>query len=243
MFNASSLRIVGLLIAVSSTGCPRPQTPDTTPAQNESGTVLLNGVPVKVKWSDGDTFRIVSGEHEGKNARLAGFNTLEDYGPVHRWGTWTHQELFELARAPGPSLSSRSWTCVSSGKADKYQRLLVECADVSATLVTQGLAMVFGVEAEPDARLVALQQAAQREGRGMWKKGVPPMIVSSVHSAAEGRGYNRIVDTATGAAKVRNHDETYETCQEVCEGPPDQQSCMRYVPYELRYKNKPDCLR
>jgi len=29
------------------------------------------------------------------------------------------------------------------------------------------------------------------------------------------------------------------TCQEVCEG----QSCMVYVPYERRYKEKPECLR
>ena len=25
--------------------------------------------------------------------RLAGFNALESYGPVHRWGDWTHADV------------------------------------------------------------------------------------------------------------------------------------------------------
>lgn len=222
--------------------CP-PKGPPSNNAAHTAGTVLLDGARMEVKWSDGDTFRIKSGAHNKKSARLAGFNTLEDYGPVHRWGTWTPQELFDLARAPESFLSARSWTCTSSGKEDKYKRLLVDCREVAEALIGEGLAMVFAIDAAPDARLLELQREAQRASRGMWKKGVPAQLVTSLHSAAEGRGYNRTVDTATGIAAVREHQETYQTCQEVCEGPAENPSCMRYVPYESRYKNKPDCLR
>lgn len=208
-----------------------------------AGTVVLDGTPVLVKWSDGDTFRITEGAHAKTNARLTGFNTLEDYGPVHRWGTWTPQELHALSEAPASFLSARQWTCTASPDRDKYKRLLVDCPDVAEALIAQGLAMVFAIDERPDERLVAAQRGAQQAAKGMWKKGVPPVVVTSLHSVDEGRGYNRVVDTRTGVATVRNHEERYELCQEVCEGPEGQTSCMVYVPFERRYKNKPDCLR
>lgn len=242
MFNSLQRALGVAVFVLFASGCPRPLTTQVNVPEGPN-TVLLNGVRIPVSWSDGDTFQMKGGEYQGKGARLSGFNTLEDYGPVHRWGSWTPLELYAIARAPESFLSSRSWTCTSPGKTDKYNRLLVDCPGVAEALIGEGLAMVFAVEGAPDAKLVALQQAAQRDGKGMWKKGVPPVVVSSLHSAAEGRAYNRSVDTATGSSSARNHEETYETCQEVCEGPPAQQSCMRYVPYELRYKNKPDCLR
>lgn len=234
--------------ALALAGCPKRGSsgPDAQMQQTSqaltAGTVSLDGEVAEVRWSDGDTFRVVGGAHKGTKARLAGFNTLEDYGPVHRWGEWTPQELWELARAPEKVLSDRGWTCTSSGDKDKYDRLLVECPEVARTLVGDGLAMVFAIDQPPDESLLAIQQAAIAERKGMWRKGVPAVVVTSVHSVDEGRGYNRVVDPRTGMSKVRSHEERYETCQEVCEGPEGQQSCMTYVPYERRYKNKPECL-
>ena len=76
----------------------------------------------------------------------------------------------------------------------------------------------------------------------MWAKGIPALIVTSLHSVEEGNGYNRRVDTATGVSTVRQHSDSYGVCEEVCEGPEGSQSCLTYIPYANRYKNKPDCL-
>lgn len=235
-----SLRTLPLLLVLAA--CPRPGTTPDASTPVPAGHVRIGAETVPVSWSDGDTFKIKSGSMAGKNARLSGFNTLEDYGPVHRWGGWTREELYALAKAPEAMLSSRGWTCEPTGKEDKYERLLLDCPEVAETLISEGLAMVFTVQGEPDARLVKAQHSAQDAGKGMWLKGLPPQIVTSLHSVDEGRGYNRIVDSARGTSKVRAHEERYETCQEVCEGPDGSQSCMLYVPYERRYKNQPECL-
>jgi hypothetical protein len=58
-----------------------------------SGSVVLNGEMTRVVWSDGDSFRIKSGPQVNRTTRLVGYNCLEAYGPVHRWGTWTPSEL------------------------------------------------------------------------------------------------------------------------------------------------------
>lgn len=228
-------------------GCPPRPTPSASapPPASElrAGRVELDGKPMDVKWSDGDTFRIQSGELAGTTARLSGFNTLEDYGAVHRWGEWKREELLALARAPESRLASRGWTCTSGGSRDKYKRLLVDCPEVAKTLIGEGLAMVFAMDEAPPAELVSAQQEAIGRGAGMWAKGVPAVIVTSLHSIDEGRGYNRLVDTKSGIAKVREHEERYETCQEVCEGPEGAQSCMLYVPYSNRYESQPECLQ
>lgn len=225
---------------------PAPSAESQTASLSPS-TVSLNGEVARVRWSDGDTFRLKDGAHKGTSARLSGFNTLEDYGPVHRWGSFTKDELFALAKAPEKLLAARGFQCRSDGQKDGYGRLLVECPDAAMTLVSEGLAMVFAVEGVPDETLLASQQQAIFAKKGIWEKGVPSVVVTSLHSlgeseSKEGEAYNRVVDTKTGIASVRKHQERYETCQEVCEGG-DAGSCMTYVPYERRYKKKPDCLR
>ena len=60
--------------------------------------VFLNGVPTPVFFNDGDSFRILEGPLKGTKARLAGFNTLESYGPVHQWGGWHAKELYAIAK-------------------------------------------------------------------------------------------------------------------------------------------------
>lgn len=214
---------------------PRPRTPEST--------VILDGAQTQVTWSDGDTFRIRSGPQSGTQARLHGYNTLEDYGPVHRWGDWTARELLEIAQQGGDRVRSGTWTCQSAGEKDRYQRLLVRCDDAGLTLVREGLAFAFSVEGPAPSEWQAAQQEARAQKRGMWAKGTPSHIISSVHSHSEGRGYNRVVDARTGDAQVREHEETYEVCQEVCVNEGEDRSCMTYVPFERRYKDKADCLR
>ena len=93
---------------------------------------------------------------------------------------------------------------------------------------------------------MALQRSAQERGEGMWRKGAPPLIPSSLHSAGEpglvGEPYDRIVDTRTGRTEVRRHPGAYRICQVVCVGAGADRACMTYVPFERRYKDRPGCL-
>ena len=81
-------------------------------------------------------------------------------------------------------------------------------------------------------------------GAGMWAKGAPEVVVTSLHSLDEKpdqtETYNRIVDTRTGMARKVTHSETYAPCQEVCLS----DACMVYVPYKQRYgEDRAACLR
>jgi endonuclease YncB( thermonuclease family) len=208
--------------------------------------IELDGAPTAVRWTDGDTIRIQSGPWRGRSARLEGYNTLETYGPVHRWGTWSPHDLLALARAAAPVAASRRWTCVSSGREDRYGRLLVACPGAALELVRRGLAMVYAIDGPADPALLRAQEEAQRRGDGLWSRGVPRGIVTSVHSAAEspsGSAYDRVVDTTTGAAAARRHALRYRTCELVCEGEGVNRTCMVYVPFERRYRHRPACLR
>ena len=80
---------------------------------NDMSRVFLNGRPVPVRFNDGDSFRIFSGEYSGSQCRLFGFNSLESFGPAHQWGSWHPYELYinaklatvngrRLAGAPAP---------------------------------------------------------------------------------------------------------------------------------------------
>ncbi|MBN92952.1 MAG: nuclease [Deltaproteobacteria bacterium] len=231
---------------MSWTGCAHQDTQRTVrieaPAPESGPAILLNGQQVDVRWSDGDSFKFKSGPYKGSGVRLMGYNTLESYGPVHRWGRWTATELYEIARSSKYRAAERVWQCTTDGEKDGYGRVLVDCPGVSEHMVSIGHAHVFGMDQEGEESLIRLQQQARRKKLGIWKKGTPESIVTSLHSASEGRGYNRIVSGFTGKSTVRNHDETYAVCQEVCEGG-DGGSCMVYVPFKIRYRNKPDCLR
>lgn len=214
------------------------------------GFLLLNGQRTAVKWSDGDSFKIKEGPFANRGTRLQGYNTLEAFGPVHRWGEWKPQELFELAKASSTVAASQEWECTTDGKADGYGRLLVDCPELRVEIVRAGHALTYAVEGGvPDQRALVAQAEAMAAKRGMWAKGVVKGVVTSVHSLGEtdangsDKAYNRVVDTRTGQALVRPHQKTYGTCEEVCEETDGDVSCMVYVPFEHRYKNKPDCLR
>jgi micrococcal nuclease len=216
---------------------------------SHKSSIVLNGVKTAVNWSDGDSFRILEGQYSGDGTRLVGYNTLEAYGPVHRWGSWTAKELYELERGDVAVAASQEWTCTADGKRDGFKRLLIDCPDVAMELVKQGRAMTYAVEgtrARPE--LLEAQRQAQARKLGIWAKGVPNGIITSVHSRGEDgpkgeNSYNRVVDTRTGEALKRPHNDTYSVCQEVCVELDGTSSCMVYVPFERRFKNRADCLK
>lgn len=210
--------------------------------------VRLNGVLTDVRWSDGDSFRFRSGEYNNLGTRLVGYNTLESYGPVHSWGDWTPVELFEISKSSASVAASATWNCTTTGKRDGYQRVLVNCPDLAEEMVRQGHAFAYVVEEEKaNERVLAAQAEAQKARRGIWKKGVVWGVLTSVHSMDEvgsrGAAYNRVVDTRTGRAEKVAHRQTYPTCQTVCIEVDGTRSCMVYVPFENRYRHKPDCIR
>ena len=209
----------------------------------EKPAVLLDGTRLEVYWDDGDTFA-AKDPNTGKKikARLAGYNTLESYGPVHRWGEWTGAELYTLAKKAGTFASSQVWTCTDTKKGGGYGRILVDCPDLRKAILEAGLAHPFSVgEPAPAADLDAMRYAMKNQN-GMWEKGAPTYLITSLHSQDEKPdkdAYNRICDFATGSCDKTPHKDVYATCSEIC----IQDSCMLYVPYKQRYgSNRADCL-
>jgi endonuclease YncB( thermonuclease family) len=244
LVSSRSFAPVAAALAVA-TAHPATARERTGPPPAPVSTVDLDGRPTRVRWIDGDTFRILDGDREDRTARLAGYNTLETYGPVHRWGRWRPDELLAVARAATDFAASRRWSCTSSRRQDRYRRVLVTCPDAAAELVRRGLAMAFALGRRPDPELLRLQARAQQERAGMWARGVPPVIVTSAHSASEpgaGEPYDRLVDTRTGLARARRHGSRYAACEEVCAGPENDRACLIYVPFERRHRQRPACL-
>src|SRR5688572_27197595 len=87
---------------------------------NALGNIVLNGEKQQVNWTDGDSFKFKEGKFKGAGTRLQGYNTLEAYGPVHRWGEWTAQELFELAEDSAAHAAMKTWECTTDEKKDGY---------------------------------------------------------------------------------------------------------------------------
>jgi endonuclease YncB( thermonuclease family) len=243
MIAARHLTAAALLVTLSAApaagGEPR--------KQGAPGRVLLDGEPTEVRWTDGDSFKIDSGPLKGFGTRLSGYNTLETFGPVHRIAGLGPASLEIIARGSAALLAATAWRCRTEGKRDGYGRALVSCPDAAAALVRAGHAMVYAVDATPDPALLAVQREAQAARRGLWAGGVPPEIITSLHSAGEKslKGkvpYDRLCDTRTGSTRLRQHRVSYRTCEEVCVGEGAQRSCMVYVPFERRYSNRPDCI-
>ncbi|HJN78090.1 MAG TPA: nuclease [Myxococcota bacterium] len=204
--------------------------------------VDLDGEPVLASWDDGDTFSSPREDQDPMRARLSGYNTLESYGPVHRWGDWDAAELYLLSKEAGQLAGSKVWECYDTGHGGGYGRSQVDCPELRQELLRRGLAHSFVMDGEALPDDLAAQQEAIRSGAGMWARGTPEWLTTSIHSKGEGkdRTYNRVVSTADGHSEERTHEETYEPCSEVC--PVD--SCMIYVPYAQRYgDDRAVCLR
>lgn len=183
--------------------------------------VFLNGRPTPVYFNDGDSFRVLAGPLQGTRARLSGFNTLESYGPVHRWAGWTAKELYWNAKLATLNARRGVWHCISKDlKTDTYGRILWFCPDLAVDQIRRGLAHAFSINQNPGkTALLAAQRDAQEHRRGMWAKGVPAYILTSLHSAAEGggrRSYNRIISSADAHSASERHDNNYDECQWVC---------------------------
>jgi micrococcal nuclease len=231
-----------LLLAGCSTTQQATSTVDTSADPNHN-VITLNGNSTQVKWDDGDSFTFLSGQYKGDGVRLEGWNTLESYGPVHRWGQWTAKELYGVAKESLYQARRRSWECTTRGKRDYYNRVLVTCPELGVDLVGRGLAHVYAFKTTADPELMALQKQARIDGLGMWEKGRPEYLVTSLHSAEGKGGRNSVVHTRTGQWDGRAHQDEYELCEEICVEDAVRGSCMVYVPYPNRYKDQPDCLR
>ncbi len=213
-------------------------------AAETASLVFLNGVPASVTFNDGDSFRVLEGPHTGSKARLAGFNTLESHGPVHQWGGWHFKELYALAKMATYNAQRGVWHCESKDlSADGYGRILWHCLDLAEDQIKHGFAHAMTVSDEPaDPRLLAAQHEAIRHRRGIWAKGVPTYVLTSLHSADEGYGpktYNRLVNTVDGHSKKWHHEAIFTECQNVCHRPselslPDAFALVR----EMRAKPK-----
>jgi endonuclease YncB( thermonuclease family) len=184
--------------------------------------IILNGEPMPVHFNDGDSFRVLAGEFKGAKARLSGYNTLESYGPVHEWGTWTAKELYVIAKMGTYNGRDGVWECETDGKTDTYGRILVWCPTLAEDQIRKGYAHVLSIDDKPgNPMLVAAQKDAIAAKRGIWAHGVPDYIVTSLHSKEEdvdGKGtYNRLVSTVDGHSVKWRHDNRYAECDRVCD--------------------------
>ncbi len=203
--------VVALALFASSTALAEPATK-----------VYINGRATPVYFNDGDSFRPLAGPYKGSQSRLAGFNTLESFGPVHSWGGWTEKEMWVIAKLATKHAQKGVWHCETDGKKDGYGRLLMHCKDLARSHIHNGLAQVMSVDQNPgDPEYVAAQADAIKNKRGMWAHGTPSYILSSLHATSEGGGkdgktYNRLVSTIDGHSEKWVHKEDYKECQRVC---------------------------
>lgn len=213
--------------------------------------VRLNGQVAPVFFNDGDSFLVLAGPYEGTRARIAGFNTLESYGPVHQWGDWTAKELYVLAKKATLNAQRGSWNCVSSGEKDTYGRILWKCDDLAASQLERGLAHTMTVTRHgAEEQFQSIQRAAMAAKRGIWAHGVPKYILTSAHSLDEDFGkqqtYDRFVSTVDGHSEKVAHSRVSEPCSQICYSPDPNDatsSCIIYVNFKERYGDgKPPCL-
>lgn len=214
------------------------------PGKNGASAVMLNGVRVEVRWSDGDSFKIKSGRFRGVGTRLSGYNTLESFGPVHQWGSFTGEDLYTIAKDAKYEAKTQVWNCTTDpSNRDHYGRLLVHCPDLIRHMVGVGAAHLFAIDEEPDPKALAAQLAAIKAKKGIWAKGVPTALLTSLHSLDEKdwkEAYNRVADPLTGKARKVLHKETYTECQQVCMAG----SCMLFIPFKRRYgRDRAPCLK
>lgn len=246
---ATLMLIAGLVIAPAADA--RSKRPSGKKGEKQQ--IVLNGMSERVNWSDGDSFRVIGGARDGQKARLAGYNTVESYGPVHFWGDANGWDIYRVHKEATEFVRSEEWECETQGDVDGYGRILVVCPELRRQIVRRGLAHVFAYGAEePDPDLVQLQLEAQNERLGMWKWGIPRGIVTSVHSIDEKRddldfdsaragkkSYNRVADTRTGKTFAVEHEKSFKPCDAFCYWG----SCMLFIPFKMRYGDeKPACV-
>jgi endonuclease YncB( thermonuclease family) len=190
-------------------------------AKDPQTKVYINGKPTPVFFNDGDSFRVLGGSYQGTKARLAGYNTLESYGPVHSWGDWTEKAMYVIAKMATLYARKGVWHCETDGKTDTYGRMLLWCPDLATELVRGGYAHAMSINDEPGKpELVAAQKEAIEAKRGMWAHGIPEFILTSIHSVEEdvdGHGtYNRLVSSEDAHSVKWKHTTRHSECDKVC---------------------------
>ena len=111
--------------------------------------VFINEIPSPVYFNDGDSFRVLSGKLNGTKARLSGYNTLESFGPVHRWGDWHPYELYINAKMATINGRRGTWHCTTDGSRDTYGRVLMICPDLATDQIRRGFAHAYQVDDTP----------------------------------------------------------------------------------------------
>ena len=201
--------------------------------------IILDGKIVASTWLDGDTVRLQLDDTKKVTARLAGFNTLESYAAVHKWGAWTPNQLIDIARQATLRTKSETWHCKTLPGSGGYRRIKIDCPQLRHSLLRSGLAHVFTIGAKVDPTNLQTQNFAKSHGLGMWAKGVPSIIITHVRSKAtpspQERIYDTHVSTQTGEVQFRNHTLTYSPCQFVCTA----SSCFQFIPKHSRYHANP----
>jgi len=228
-----------MLALILMIGIAFPTSPQVPTAQTNA-TIELDGEKVAVEWVDGDTFVVGS---TGVKARLDGFNTLESYGPVHKFGPGP-AALYGIANAATDLAKSQAWTCTKQSDDGGYGRIGVDCPGLRTAMLEQGLAHVFAVDGPASKSNLQAQALGIAAKAGMWSKGAPEGVVTSAHSLDEKEGatqnYNRVMRVSDGSAPKQMHSEVYKPCSWVCASG----SCLLYVPYSMRYgENKAQCLQ
>ncbi len=212
------LAIAALALMTTSLGGEAP-----SPAKAETTTLVsVNGRMTRVYFNDGDSFRLLDGPFANTSARLAGFNTLESFGPVHAWGSFHPHEIYVLAKEATWHARRGVWHCGTDERRDGYGRLLLDCPDLAMSQIGRGFAHAMQINDRPSnpAYLRAQRQAKQAR-RGIWAHGIPGFVLTSLHSFDEDPRrewhYNRRVSTRDGHSESRRHRETYRECEWVCE--------------------------
>lgn len=207
--------------------------PSLAPIGPPVDALVIDGERVEVHWPDGDSLDIDSGSLRGHDARIEGFNTLEGYGAVQQWGEWTYAGLADTAAASKALARSQAWECERLDDQGGYGRLLLRCPELQAAMLRYGLGHAFTIDTPIPQSALAAQREAQEAGRGIWARGVPEAVVTSVTSTEDGnrRTFDRYVDTRTGQAERAFHERAYAPCEEVCHFG----SCMRYLPHDRRF--------
>ena len=212
-----SWKLASALVAVTLGALVAP----SVDAKDPETKVYINGKPTPVFFNDGDSFRVLAGTYQGTKARLAGYNTLESYGPVHSWGDWTEKEMYVIAKMATLHARKGVWHCETDGKTDTYGRMLLWCPDLATELVRGGYAHAMSIDDEPGKpELIEAQHDAIANKRGMWAHGVPAFILTSLHSVEEdvdGHGtYNRLVSSDDAHSVKWKHENRYSECDKVC---------------------------
>jgi len=209
------------LLALLATGLVAPLADAPSARATIETRVFINGRPTRVYFNDGDSFRQLDGPYAGRGSRLAGFNTLESYGPVHSWGDWHPFELFVIAKKATHLGRHGVWHCTTDGSTDTYGRVLLDCPDLAVAQIRHGYAHAMQIDDTPSRpEYLRAQHDAIRHRRGMWAHGVPEFVVTSLHSADEDPGrdthYNRMVSVRDGHSEKWQHNDIYPECSTQC---------------------------